>query len=308
MTVSGPVNPGTLAAVDAHNHVWIESVAGAATGSPQLTAYDAILKEMRDFAAAGGGAIVDCQPGGCGRNGLRLLELSRQSGVSVIASTGFHRRKYYGPAWWLWEATTDEIAEYFLAEIKSGVQETKDTKRPVRAGLIKCACEASLRETPRVPLEAAASVAAETGICVEVHTERGADAAAILGFFVARGVRASQLVLCHMDKAPNINLHRDIAQAGACLEYDTFYRPKYLPETHVWPLIEAMISSGFDQSVALATDMADPTMWSEIGDGPGLVGFLTTVRTRLLSMQLAPQTVADLTGRNIARRLAGSSQ
>lgn len=305
MTVVGPLDPGLLEVVDAHNHIWIADLKDTPPGSPSLTQRDPILAELIEFRGAGGSAIVDCQPGGCGRDGRQLLQFSRESTVQVIASTGFHRDIYYPSRWWLWEAGVDEIAQYLLDEVQQGLQETRDLPEPVKAGLIKCACESTVRRTPQAALEAAAQVAAELGICVQVHTEKGADAEAILDFFVRRGVQPGQLVLCHMDKAPDLELHRDLAGAGVMLEYDTFFRPKYEPDIHVWPLIERMVSHALDRSIALATDMAESSMWKYLGGGPGLVGFAQGIRTRLEEMRLSAAAIRMLMGRNIANRLAG---
>jgi predicted metal-dependent phosphotriesterase family hydrolase len=305
MAVSGPVSPSSLGVVDAHNHLWIEALDDVSPDSPHLTEYDPILSELKEYVQAGGTAIVDCQPGGCGRNGNKLLQLSGESGVTVIAATGFHRRTYYSPGWWLWEASSQEIAGYFMDEVQNGLKESLQQPETVKAGLIKCACESTLRETPQAPLEAAAWAAAELGLCVEVHTERGADAEAILDYFVAHGVQAGQIVLCHMDKAPDLGLHRSLAEAGACLEYDTFYRPKYAPDTKVWPLIQKMVLNGFDHNVALATDMAEASMWKHIGGGPGLIGLMNQIRPCLEKMGLGLPAIKNLMGGNITRRLTG---
>lgn len=305
MAVSGLISPGSLQVVDAHNHLWIEALDDVSPDCPHLTEYDAILSDLKEYLHAGGAAIVDCQPGGCGRNGIKLLQLSRESGVTVIAATGFHRRVYYPPSWWLWEASSQEIALYFMDEVQHGLRETLRLPETVRAGLIKCACESTLRETPQAALEAAAWAAAELGVCVEIHTEKGADAEAILDFFIAHGVRADQIVLCHMDKAPDLGLHRSLAGAGACLEYDTFYRPKYTPDTKAWPLIQEMVLNGFDRSIALATDMAEASMWKHIGGGPGLIGLVKEIRPRLEEMHLGTPAIKNLMGGNIARRLSG---
>ena len=108
-----------------------------------------------------------------------------------------------------------------------------------------------------------------------------------------------------MDKAPDFGLHRALAQAGVLLEYDTFYRPKYSPERGVWPLIEQMVAAGYAGSVALATDMAEASLWRCFGGGPGLAGLLTLIRPRLENMGLSPSAIQKLFGGNIARRLAG---
>jgi predicted metal-dependent phosphotriesterase family hydrolase len=136
-----------------------------------------------------------------------------------------------------------------------------------------------------------------------IHTERGAAAEELPGFFASLGLRPERLVICHIDKRPDFGLHRELAAAGALLEYDTFYRPKYDPERGVWPLLERMIEAGLAGSLALATDMAERELWESLGSGPGLPGFLTVIGARLRRMGVPAETLAGLLGGNIARRL-----
>jgi len=56
--------------------------------------YELIVQELREYCRAGGKQFGLPAPG-CGRDGVRLLQLSKESGVVVVASTGFHRRIYY---------------------------------------------------------------------------------------------------------------------------------------------------------------------------------------------------------------------
>jgi predicted metal-dependent phosphotriesterase family hydrolase len=304
-TILGQVSLETLGITDAHNHLWIDPVPGAAADSPVLNCWEAILVELEAYRQAGGGTILDCQPGGCGRNGQRLAELARTSRVNIVACTGFHRQRYYPPAYWLWQASAETAATSFVEELTFGLAETLQAVQPVRAGFIKIACEASLANTPQAALEGAAAAAAQSGAVLEIHTEKGQDAEAILSYFVGRGVSARQVVLCHIDKRPDFGLHRALVQAGVLLEYDTFYRPKYAPQTHVWPLIEQMVTAGLDSSLALATDMAESSLWRSLGGEPGLVGLINSIRPGLVHLGIGPSAVERLTGGNIARRLAG---
>jgi phosphotriesterase-related protein len=289
---------------DAHNHLWIKPVRGASSDSPALSDRQAVLAELKDYRLTGGSAILDCQPGGCGRDGRVLAGLSRSSGVHVVACTGFHRRRYYSSGFWLWKASAQEGALFFISEIHGGLVETRSQKRPVKAGFIKVACEAALDDTPLAALKGAAEAAIKTGFALEVHTEKGSAAEAILDFLVRSGTPLGQLILCHMDKRPDFGLHRELASAGVLLEYDTFYRPKYEPEKNLWKLIERMVASGLGDRVALATDMAEASMWSRLGGGPGLTGFPLVIRPRLQASGLEAVTIAGLMGGNITRRLA----
>lgn len=301
-TVTGPVSPNAIGICDAHNHLWIEPVNGSQPGTPILNDYEAIASELRHYRQVGGTTIVDCQPAGCGRNGAVLQRLARETGVYVVAATGFHLPKYYGPDPWIYRATASQAKEFFTSEIRSGLEECAEWEQPVRAGVIKIACQSRLQDTPQALLEAAASACLETGIAIEAHTERGSEAELLVEFFLRQGVHAARLVICHIDKRPDFGLHRDLASMGVLLEYDTFYRPKYDPEKNLWPLLRGMLEHGFEESIALATDMAEPALWSLLG-GPGLVGFPTIIASRLTSLDQG-KVSRKLLGGNIAGRLA----
>ena len=141
-----------------------------------------------------------------------------------------------------------------------------------------------------------------TGVALLVHTEAGAAAVEIVARLEQCGASIKRLVLCHMDKRPDFGLHRELAQEGVLLEYDTFYRPKYQPERNVWPLLTRMVGEGLGGQIALGTDLAGAAFWREVGPDR-LPGELSP---RLLSSGFAAPTVRALIGDTIAGRLAGS--
>src|SRR5690606_22498013 len=115
-------------------------------------------RELASFRAAGGGTIVDCQPGGCGRDGRVLRRLSESSGVHVVAATGFHRCVYYPPDAPLFGLSATAAADYFRDEIANGLAETRGEASPlVYPGVIKIAAETSLEASPPALFEAAAA-------------------------------------------------------------------------------------------------------------------------------------------------------
>jgi len=140
---------------------------------------------------------------------------------------------------------------------------------------------------------------------MEIHTEKGALAEKACIYFSDLGLSPNQLVLCHMDKRPDAGLHKELARLGVLLEYDTFYRPKYNPSEKLWPLIEQMVSAGFSDRVALATDMAEPELYRHIGGGAGLASLPGEIQEQL-NIKGFPETARkQMIGGNIARRLAG---
>jgi 5-phospho-D-xylono-1,4-lactonase len=228
-----------------------------------------VARELDAFRAAGGGAIIDCQPGiDCGRDGRVLAKLIRT--FQVFASwrqpafiVAFTTRQIQP----LFQYDRHQAADYFHHEIRAGLVETRDTRHRVYPGFIKIAAEASLGDSPLALFEAAAAVSRESGYAIEMHTERGAAVEDFLAFFGGQAYFATRLVFCHVDKRPDFGLHRELARAGVMLEYDTFYRPKYRPDETVWPLLREMAAAGLAGQVALATDMAEPALWARSAAG-----------------------------------------
>ena len=305
MTVLGPLAYDRLGITDAHNHVWIDPVPGSEPGAPVLNQFNPILMELGEYRNQGGGTILDCQPQGCGRDGRQLLALSEQSGVNLIACTGFHRKKYYAQDHWLWTASAEQVCDFLCSELEQGLMETLETGLPVRAGFIKIAIESVWAECPLAAVEGAAQAALKSQALIEIHTEKGALAEEACVYFNDMGLSPTQLVLCHMDKRPDAGLHKELARLGVLLEYDTFYRPKYNPAANLWPLIEQMTGAGFAERVVLATDMAESELYRFIGGGAGLASLPAKIQDQLIRAGIPEIDRKQMLGGNIARRLVG---
>jgi len=304
-TVQGPIDYDRLGITDAHNHMWIDTVPGSDPGAPVLNQFEPILKDLIEYREKGGGALLDCQPVGCGRNGNQLLALSKASGVHIIACTGFHRKKYYSPDYWLWKADAQEICEALYSELALGLSETLETGSPFKAGFIKIAIEAAWADCPLAALEGAAAAARNSRTLLELHTEKGALAEKACIYFIDQGVVPNQLVLCHMDKRPDFGLQKELARLGVLLEYDTFYRPKYKPAENLWPLLEHMVAAGLSDGIALATDMAESELYHFIGGGAGLGSLPGEIQEQLHQKGIPENDRKNMLGGNITRRLAG---
>ena len=309
MTVKGPIPLQEMGITDGHNHIWIDAVPGVDTANPVLDQFAPIAAELTEYFLKGGRSLLDCQPHGCGRNGSQLLALSKASGVNVVACTGFHRRKYYPPQHAFWRMNAQQVADFLIGEIRYALSEIANEEIietvPVKAGFIKIALEADWADCLQAALEGAAAAACETHLPIEVHTEKGALAEEICQYLVDRQVSPRQLILCHMDKRPDVGLHKTLAEQGVLLEYDTFYRPKYEPQKNLWSLIDAMASAGFVKNIVLATDMAERVSYHFIGNGPGLASLPGEIQEHLRERGIPEQAIRQILGANIASCLAG---
>ena len=289
--------------IDAHGHLWIAPPPGVPEDAPVLDREDAITEELGAFAAAGGAAVVDCQPPGAGRDVRVLARLAALTGLAVVAATGFHLRRWHGRGGGgAWSLGADAARAAFVAELRDGLVED-GTVLPARAGVVKAAHPGHSEPASDRLLAAAAGAAAEAGALLVVHTERGAAVEALAELLVGCGASPRRIMLCHVDKRPDLGLHRELAEAGFLLEYDTFLRPRYAPEANVWPLVDAMLAHGHDDAIACGLDLADASMWRFGGHPAGMAGLGSVVADGLRRRGATPSQVARLTGGTVHERL-----
>jgi len=181
-TVLGPVAPDQLGIIDAHSHLWISNQELELSGAPVLDQEDLIIEDLREYRNSGGGSQVDCQPGGAGRDGNKLALVSKATDVHVIACTGFHLKRYYPAQENIWSMSADQAAEYFLGEVKQGLEETRHLE-PVYPGFIKIAVEEALEKSPKHLMEAAAAASKKTGLLIEMHTDKGSGVVEFVEYF-----------------------------------------------------------------------------------------------------------------------------
>jgi phosphotriesterase-related protein len=134
-------------------------------------------------------------------------------------------------------------------------------------------------------LIAAAKGHRETGAAILVHTEIGTCAHAIIDLLTQEGVQPGRIVLAHLDRNPDLDLHSEVAARGVFLEYDTPGRIKYRPDSQLIDLIESMAAAGHAGRMLLGLDLGQRDYFRAYGGGPGLAflmeGFVPRLRRRI---------------------------
>ena len=283
-TVSGDISPGSLGFCQSHEHVCITRGRSSEI-NPDLLIDDEMksAEELRSYYSAGGRAIVDAQPVGCGRDARFLENISRGSGVHIIASTGFHKMIFYPEDHWIFSASEDELAEIFISELTGGMYIDCDFSPPrdratARAGQIKTALDTQGLGSPQYKklFLAASRAARTTGRTLMAHIERGANPIELAEFLQAEGIPPSRAVFCHMDRATDdLSIHREICSMGIFLEYDTICRPKYHDDEREAEIIAAMLDAGFEDNLLMGLDTTRARLRS-YGGAPGMSYILET--------------------------------
>ncbi len=286
-TVLADLSPDPLFS-HCHEHIWIgKQSLGEQCPVSAIDDEAASLAELKSFYEAGGRLLADAQPTGAGGSPSKLAELSRASGVSIIASTGFHKLCFYRTDSPIHILTAEELTASFCRDI-----------RDKHCGMIKVAADRNWLEGRYELLHHAAAVAAgSTGTPVLCHVEQGADPIAILDFYTKKGVAADSIILCHCDRAVSeFGRHLAAVKEGAYLEYDTIARPKYHSDEVEIGLISRLIGAGYANRLLLGLDTTKERLISYSGENaPGLVYLRSTFLPKMKKAGISDEAVRLIT-------------
>jgi predicted metal-dependent phosphotriesterase family hydrolase len=279
-TVEGDIDAAQLGTTYSHEHLVIDG------GRPvelfpdfRLDDIELMSAELAPAVELGLRSVVDAMPADAGRNVRKLVEIGRRAGVQVVASTGLHHARYYGPSHWSERASETELADLFVADVSEGIDE-RDYSGPIvhrtthRAGVIKIAgSEGGLSTRDRRVFAAAADAHRRAGVPILTHCENGTGGPEQVGFLIDCGVEPGHLALSHVDKLVDRGLHRELLSAGVTLEYDQGFRWRDQPNGTL-QLLQWMFEDGFGDRIVLGMDAARQGYLRAYGGSPGLTFLL----------------------------------
>ena len=284
ITVAGPMPVSDLGVVNAHEHLFLRSPALA---GQELDDLERTTAEVSEARASGVGAIVEMTPIGCGRRPDLLRSVAESTGVSIIAATGYHRDAHYPAGHWVHDASVEVLADRIVADLTRGMHpadwdDDHAAADGARAGAIKAGASYHVI-TPgeRRRLEAAAIGSRASGAAVLVHAEVGTAGHEIVDALETGGITPDRIILSHMDRNPDLELHAELAARGVTLEYDTLGRTKYHPDSTLLDLIGAMVEAGHGERLMLGCDLGRRDYFRSYGGGPGMAYLMTTFVPRL---------------------------
>jgi phosphotriesterase-related protein len=289
-TVLGDIDPSELGVTYSHEHLII---AGSRTVELfpdfRLDDVDMAVEELASAQALGLRSVVDAMPADAGRDVLSLAEVSRRSGVQVIAPTGVHHERYYPERHWSVLLSVEEVTALLVADITEGIDAldygSPIVKRtPHRAGVIKVggSMDGPSERDARF-FEAAAAAQRSTGCPILTHCEAGTGGVEQVALLTRHGAEAGHVALSHVDRVVDRGYHRELFATGVFLEYDHAFRWKDAPNGTLQVLEWAAEDGHLDQ-VLLGLDAARRGYLTAYGGGPGsaflLGGFSGLMRER----------------------------
>jgi len=257
-TVLGPLDASKLGVTLPHEHIadgpdvlnrWPKAWGGRAEFVAKAAEKFQLVK------AAGVSTIVDLTTYDVGRDIRFLEEVSRRSGLNIIACTGQRFFPPQDPHISMPARTIAGLTEFFVKEIEQGIDGTA-----IKAGVIKIGIITN-RPTAleEAGLRAAAKASKATGVPIRTHTDAGHRAgeshAAILE---DEGVNPARVSFDHSDGSGDMDYFLGLVKRGYSLGMDHVHRgtaadsqPSFARRAEC---IKLLIDAGFAGKIFLSQD------------------------------------------------------
>jgi phosphotriesterase-related protein len=277
ITVLGPIPAEELGVVYPHEHLLTGPPSPIGEDDPDLVldVPAEVTADLLAFRAAGGRTVVELTTPDYGRDVAGLAQLSRETGVHIVATTGLNKAKYSEGL--VDGHDVDHFTSRFVAEVRDGVGTTG-----IGCGIVKLGTSLNeVHATEETVARAAARAHLETGCPITTHTERGTLAETQLDILTSEGAPATAVTIGHLDFCDDMDVLRRLADRGAYLEFDQIPKPKYGLEATVIQRLIMLVDEGFEAQLLVSGDFSRKSYFGHWSGGPGMDYLLTFFRDRL---------------------------
>ena len=256
-TVLGPIEPADLGFTLSHEHLGTNA-AGLRHTYPDFVDRSGIIEqavaELKVAYDEGLRTIVDVSTIDLGRDVAMMEEVSRKSGVNIVAATGNHLAvpRPFG------DVSPDVIAPLYIKEIEEGIEGTG-----IKAGIIKVASDrGGVTQPQEVVLRAAARAHNRTGTPISTHTwspDRVGDQQ--VRILEEEGVDLNRVYIGHSNDDFDMDYLLGLLDKGVWLGLDR-YPGGRVPGTPNWEqrteIAKKLIDAGHRDRIMLSHDYSVP--------------------------------------------------
>jgi phosphotriesterase-related protein len=263
-TVLGPVPVDSLGPVVVHEAL-LSVVPGAEHGydisMDRAEIFEVLATKLTAFKQAGGGTVVDSTGMFHGRDVKLLENLSRATGVHVVASTGMGPEENLG-GYFLTPQTNpptpwpaERFADLFGREVTEGMVVPRVERRGAAGLVATAATRGGMTPTDESLFRGAARAALATGVPVSIRY--GADAVAELQVLLDEGLPADRVVVGDLDRTEAVTAGWPVAVAarGAYVAIDHVGRnddDDFLRDAQRAALVADLVAAGHLDRVLLS--------------------------------------------------------
>jgi phosphotriesterase-related protein len=240
------------------------------------------IREASEWKRVGGGGFINMDLPGIGRDVAALQQISRATGLHIVASTGWYTQASHPPE--VAASSVEQLAEAMERELVEGIGSSG-----VRAGNIG---EIGLSGMPGDPflsdegkvLRAAARAQARTGASLTVHPNAGTHGSrgqpvdhldTYLDVLEKEGADLGRVYMSHMGFFPFATARRVLARGLGYVSYDHFGHEEYyelLGPGRGFPrdkeeieLVMQLLEAGLERRVLIANEIGWKTCYKAYG-------------------------------------------
>ena len=233
-----------------HEHLHIDLSGFKNNLDCRLDQYDLICQEMKDLRALGVSNIIEMTNRYMGRNPQFMLDLMRETGINVVACTGYYQDAFFPEH--VAARSVEQLAQEMVDEIVIGIDGTE-----LKAGII---AEIGSSEGVITLLEekvfiAAARAHIETGRPISTHTSFSTMGVEQLVLLQAHGVDLSRVTVGHCDLKDNLDNILRMIDLGAYVQFDTIGKNNYYPDEKRIGMLHELRNRGLLNRVMLSMDI-----------------------------------------------------
>lgn len=233
-----------------HEHLHIDLSGFKNNLDCRLDQYDLICQEMQVLRALGVSNIIEMTNRYMGRNPQFMLDLMRETGINVVACTGYYQDAFFPEH--VAARSVEQLAQEMVDEIVIGIDGTE-----LKAGII---AEIGSSEGVITPLEekvfiAAARAHIETGRPISTHTSFSTMGVEQLALLQAHGVDLSRVTVGHCDLKDNLDNILRMIDLGAYVQFDTIGKNNYYPDEKRIGMLHELRNRGLLNRVMLSMDI-----------------------------------------------------
>ena len=233
-----------------HEHLHIDLSGFKNNLDCRLDQYDLICQEMKDLRALGVSNIIEMTNRYMGRNPQFMLDLMRDTGINVVACTGYYQDAFFPEH--VAARSVEQLAQEMVDEIVIGIDGTE-----LKAGII---AEIGSSEGVITTLEekvfiAAARAHIETGRPISTHTSFSTMGVEQLVLLQAHGVDLSRVTVGHCDLKDNLDNILRMIDLGAYVQFDTIGKNNYYPDEKRIGMLHELRNRGLLNRVMLSMDI-----------------------------------------------------
>jgi phosphotriesterase-related protein len=257
-----------------------------------LDCFELIRDELKALAAKGLTRVVDMSCRGMGRDYEYLDRMEKETGVSLVVSTGFYKDPFLPPE--AEKGSVRELAELFISDIEKGCEGNSRKARVI--GEVGSSNNKMTPNEEKV-FRAAALAHEKTGVFISTHTTLGTLGFEQLSLLSSLGVDPSRVIIGHLDLADDLDLIFKVLDKGAYVEFDTIGKLKYLPDEKRAGFIKACCDRGRSKQLLLSMDITRRSHL-KVSGGPGYAYLVENFLPRLRTAGVPESAIEDMLEHN----------